>query len=378
MIVRKLIILCLLMLAIQGQAQVVQNFNQSVNQIGQCWQKYNMEITTKNTINRSNQKKALVGSSPLGSPAYFFMSPIMQFNGTGVLNFSHKLTAYNGQSRSMRLVLLDQAERPVQVLHQYEYIANGVAVNGNPTTVVTANIPITWTGTYILKWEFTGTGDGSSVAMVDDIYIDGIDMSDGTNDNGFGYCRADDVVYDTVCAGSTVLHKVPFPIQESDWNWDMMTAEGALDTTVVNGPKDTVMAFSWDLNASGDYELEATELRYPYMTTSYSVRFYIHVKPAPSVEMTLYNVCADDTSRACFDFNGTPPYDLTFTDGDQTFNYTVNDVGGCIDLPHYLNSQTITVTSLTDATGCSAPPVTLPSEQLLIYSIPITGDIFHW
>lgn len=284
---RWLTYLCLIMagptLWAQGNGRIVQGFNQSVNQIGDCWQNYNMAITTKNTINRANQKKALVGQSPLGQPAYHFTSPLLSFNGSGNIAFRHKLTAANGQNRRLELQLLDAAERPVQTLFTYQYRFQGSNPNGNPTQTVNTQVPVTWTGTYILRWSFSGSGGGNSVAMVDDITISATDVSDPRNDNGYGYCRPDDVVYDTVCADSRSLHKVPYPIAGSNWQWQLKPTSSlaTLDTTVVGGPQDTTAAVNWQTGAAGDYELNATEIRPPYQTTTYNVLFYLHVLPAP-------------------------------------------------------------------------------------------------
>lgn len=95
--------------------QIVQDFNRSVNQIGDCWQNYNMYIETQNTGNSSNQKKALTGSSPDGDPAYHFTSPIIEFNGSGSVDFRHKMSDVDGDERILTLYLLDQAERVQQV-----------------------------------------------------------------------------------------------------------------------------------------------------------------------------------------------------------------------------------------------------------------------
>lgn len=265
-------------------AQVVtQDFNQSVNQIGDCWRRFNMEITTKKTINRSNQKKALVGTSPLGQPAYSFTSPFLSFQGTGSIDFAHKLNGMSGNYRDIKLELLTPGYQVVQTLYSHIYRQNGANANGNPSQPRRPSIPITWSGTYILRWSFSGSGGGKSLAMIDDISINATDVSNSSNANGYGYCRPDETHYDTICAGTTAQYRVPHPIPSSHWEWDFFPppSAGTLDTTLVPGPADTLAAVQWKASASGDYQIEVTEVKFPHGTRTFSIRYFIHIDPRP-------------------------------------------------------------------------------------------------
>lgn len=371
-LIARIIGLLLLGASIQLQAQqVTQNFNKSVNQIGDCWNWTNMKITTKNTINKNKNKKALTGTTPVGNPAYHFQSPFIQFNGAGAINFRHKLDGTSGTDRSMRLVLLDSAENVVQVLHNYTYIAGGTFPNGNPTNVVNVSVPITWSGVFILRWEFFGVG-GKSLSMIDDIEIDGTDVSDSEQDNGHGYCRNDDVVYDTICAGTTALHAVPYPMEGHVWNWAWTSGNGgSINQNYIRSQEDTIVEINWNSTASGDYVLQATETRMPWGTTTYDVTFYIHVEPLPTVALTIDTVCPNDSHLATFTFTGTPDWTVSFTDGQTTWTETFGSSPATYSLPAYQSRQTISVLGLTDGSGCSADPSLFPEADAVVHELPL-------
>lgn len=370
-LIARIIGLLLLGASIQLQAQqVTQNFNQSVNQIGDCWNYSNMKITTKNTINKKNHKKALTGTTAVGNPAYYFQSPFIQFNGAGTVEFKHKLDGPSGTDRSMRLVLLDSSENIVQVLHAYTYISGGAFPNGNPTTVVNVSIPVTWSGVYTLRWEFFGVG-GTSNAMIDDIVVDGTDVSDGSQDNGYGYCRHDDVVYDTICAGQTLLHEVPYGMEGHEWNWAWLNgAGGSIDQDHIASDQDTIVEITWLSTASGDYVLEATETRLPWRTNTYNVTFYIHVLPLPTVALAIDTICVGEEHTATFTFTGAPDWTVDFTDGQNVWSETFTQSPANFTLAPYMNPRSIEVIGLVDGNGCPADPSFFPEEEALLHPAP--------
>lgn len=361
-----------------ANAQVIQNFNQSTNQIGSCWWNENMEITTKNTINKANEKKALVGSTPTGSPAYFFSSPLLQMNGTGVIQFNHKLTSNSGTDRVLNLFIMNRDETYKLNIYSYIYIQGGINPNGPPTQTVSVSLPITLTGEFFLRWEFSGVG-GNSLGMVDDIYIDAIDLSDGTNDNGYGYCRADDEVWDTVCAGELAVHKVPYAIQASTWQWDFMPGAGVglLDSSVVTGAKDTMVEVNWSYGASGDYQMEATEIRPPYNTTTYSVLFHVHVLPPPTVSLNITSVCPGDTAVAKILLSGNGPWEVTYEVDDSLFQRQLSIDSLLLNLPNASSSQEVEILQVEDINGCTGDPALYPTLSPLVYPPPGAGPIYH-
>lgn len=358
---------------------VTQNFNKSVNQIGDCWQMHNMQIVTKNTINSANQKKALAGSVLNGNPAYYFTSPIIEFNGSGIIEFKHKLDFNNGTHRELQVELLDVNENPLTVLHSHIYIdsVSGTTPNGNPSNTYQTTLPVTFTGIYIIRFSFISSG-GSSFAMVDDIYMDGQDLSDPSNDNGFGYCRADDVVYDTICAGVSDIYTVPYPVAGSDWNWAFYgSSGGTIDSTLVRGPEDTTAGLAWDMSAEGDYILIATEIKPPYNTTTYSVHYNIHVLLAPVMTWTIDSVCQGNMHTATLNFSGLGPWTVQFNDGDSSFTKTFTDPIEQMNLGVYDSTRTLQVQSILSGNGCFGDTQGLQAVSW-VRGKPILGPIWHY
>ncbi len=377
---RRHIVLLLMLVSTVGQAQqIVQNFNESTNQIGNCWWNYNMYIETQNTINNALEKKALMGKTPLGSPAYFFMSPMMYMNGTGSITFRHRLSDTSGIDRSMSLYLLNRDETFIINIYDHIYIQADTFPNGDPTITVNVTIPITWTGEFFLRWEFYGSGGGTSLAMVDDIYIDATDISDGDNDNGYGYCRADDEVWDTVCAGEVQLLTVPYPIQISSWSWDFWpgSSVGILDSTYLAGDKDTTVEISWSYNALGDYQFEVTEIRPPYNTTTYSVLFNVHVLPGPIGAIAIDTVCPKESNTVSLQFVGSGPWTVEYTVDGITYSKLFTSSSDTIRLPSSATNQTFDIISVTDANGCDSDDAANPALPAVVYPAVVTGPIYH-
>lgn len=373
-----LILFMIAVASLSGQT-VTQNFNKSVNQIGDCWQMLNMAITTKNTINGGSQKKALVGTVTDGNPAYYFTSPIIEFNGSGIIDLKHKLNANNGTHRELQVLLLDVNENPLTLLHSHVYIdsTSGSTPNGNPTIASQITIPVTFTGIYILRFNFISSG-GSSFGMVDDIYIDGQDMSDANNDNGFGYCRADDVIYDTICAGVNQLYTVPYPVAGSEWNWAFFGNNGGrIDSSLVVGPEDTTIGVAWEYSSVGDYTLISTELKPPYNTTTYSVHYNIHVLEAPTMRWTIDSVCQGDMHTASLNFTGPGPWEVTFNDGDSSFTRSFVDDVEQINLGVYDSTRTLQIQAIEGGNGCFGDTQGL-QVVTWVRGKPILGPIWHY
>lgn len=276
------LLLFLLLGILSAQAQVSYDFNQSLNQLGPCWQVYNMEISTQNTINNGRNKKALAGTVPNGNPAYYLQSALLQFNGNGAISFQHKLSANNGRHRELQVLLLDTAERIQQVLYQYTYIDSAGGGAANPSASQNVSLPVNFNGDYYLKFQFIGV-QGNSVGILDDLSIAATDVSNSALANAYGYCREDDIIRDTICPGESLRYELPYPIPQSTWEWSWQGAQvgGAIDTTLVSSAKDTLIDLEWNAQAQGDYILEATEVRPPYNSRDYKVEYRIHVLARP-------------------------------------------------------------------------------------------------
>ena len=214
--------------------------------------------------------------------------------------------------------------------------------------------------------------------MIDDIDISGTDVSNGGNDNGHGYCRADDVVYDTVCVGTSKNYKVPLVIYGSSWDWVFFpnAAVGNLDSTLVTGPIDSMVTINW-LNQPGDYQFEATEIRPPYNTDTYSIMYNVHVLTAPDVTLTVDTVCENENATLTFQFTGTGPWNISYNDGVTNFTASFSNAVSTVSLPAYAVSKTISVTALSDASGCSYAVGVFPTAQVVVHALPGTGPIWH-
>lgn len=220
---------------------------------------------------------------------------------------------------------------------------------------------------------------GTSLGMVDDIVIDGVDMSDGINDKGYGYCRPDDYVTDTVCAGEQNWElQVPFPIPGSDWSWTWLggTNPGIIDADLVPGEIDSLIQIDWGYNP-GVYVLEATEIRPPYLTTTYSVEFTIYVLDYPEVTMVVDSVCEADTNQMTLNFVGDGPWTVTYSDGTNTYTETFTSSTAIINLPTYATTTNNMILDVVDSKACHGDTSSLPNAPAVIYPRPGTGPIYH-
>lgn len=276
--------LALALLALfSARAQVNQDFNKSLNQVGACWQFYQMKISAQNPINSGNQRRALAGDATEGDPAYYMQTPLLNFNGSGSIDFKHKLDVNDGSHRELQILLKDPSERLVQVVHSTIYVdSNGVNGLANPTQVQNTSIPINFSGDYYLQFYMISRG-GTSVLRLDDLSINALDVSNADSANAHGYCREDDVIYDTICAGDRAQYSLPFPIPQSTWEWTWQgQVGGTVDSSLVTSAKDSLVEVQWSAQASGNYVLRATEVRPPYNARDYKVRFRVFVRPKPS------------------------------------------------------------------------------------------------
>lgn len=102
--------------------------------------------------------------------------------------------------------------------------------------------------------------------------------------------------------------------------------------------------------------------------------FDVTVDPAPNGDMTIppTSVCQGETTEITFDFsggNGTPPYNVSITDGVSTFN-----VSGVVTGSTYTVTPPTTVTysfvSIQDASGCARTSDFLGTASVVVTPIP--------
>lgn len=153
-----------------------------------CWAFCNVDVRTKHygcnwgSYNPMAQTSTLSGWWGCYSTAKLY-SPYVLYNGTGNITFNHKLSSTSGKYRYLQAYLVDDQGKLGQKIFDHTYIHRYNKPNGDPSNVVTATIPVTWSGVYRVKWFWIGYG-GSSRGIIDDISIDGVYAS-----NPWNWCR---------------------------------------------------------------------------------------------------------------------------------------------------------------------------------------------
>ena len=372
-------LVCILVVQVATAQLVTQNFNKSVNQIGDCWQMYNMAITTKKTINNGSNKKAIAGTVTNGNPAYYFTSPFMNFYGSGSITFRHKLDFNNGHHRELRIQLLDGSENLVSTIFTHVYIDSltGSTPNGRPTQNQQPNIAINWTGNYFLRFYVISDG-GTSTMRMDDLRIDAFDISSAAYNNGAGFCRSADTLYDTICAGGTNSLSLPIAVGGSTWEWNFNgSTGGTIDTTLVNSDEDTLADVTWNSSANGDYEIVVNQYDPNIGLTSYTVHFFVNVRSQTVFSWTVDSVCQGYSHTATLQFSGGGgPWTVTFEDDDSTFSQTFSNAQTVYSLGVYNSSQTLDVLSVEDNQGCKADTTGL-NRLFWVHGKPVIGPIWH-
>ncbi len=163
---------------------VTENFNHGNECISRlnCWKFWCVDVKSwcSYSINTGSERPAAVTSKLRGirwcGKAYYskakLYSPWTNFNGTGNVSFKHKLDDNSGRYNKLKAYLIDAQGNHGPKIFEYVYNHNYNSPNGNPTTVQTESIPVTWTGVYRIKWVWLGYG-GDSRGVMDDIVIDG-------------------------------------------------------------------------------------------------------------------------------------------------------------------------------------------------------------
>ncbi len=176
---KKLIIsLLALTFTISAYCEVTNNFESGNRAIDKnnCWQFSSTNITASKEMegNYNNQ------TGILSSGIHYLISPWVKFSKSGMMTFSHRMNANNGNNRLLIVYLMDQADQIVKTLYTYDY-------KGDKTKEIDAGVEINLLGIFRIKWEFTGSG-GSSRGLLDLIYIPGDYFSDPTHNDGSGNC----------------------------------------------------------------------------------------------------------------------------------------------------------------------------------------------
>jgi len=182
---------------------------------------------------------------------------------------------------------------------------------------------------------------------------------------------------DSVCAGSQdVRYGISGSNATSTYTWSLSDpTAGTIDNSVT--ANDSEIEIDWGTTV-GTYTLYAYETSADGCLGD-SVQLDIVINPLPTVAIVSDSVCEGFSATLTFEFTGTAPWVVSYTDGTTTFTDTANATPYTASLPNYTTSQSIDVTSLSDANGCAGDPALLPtSVPVHIYPKPTTGGIYHY
>lgn len=180
---------------------------------------------------------------------------------------------------------------------------------------------------------------------------------------------------DTLCVGSqNVVYGITNPTATSTYTWWLKNGNGVIDNSITSN--DSIIQIDWGVNAGTDtlYALETTIDG----CIGDTVVLGIILNELPTVTVVADSICPGFSANLTFEFTGTAPWIVEYTDGTNNFADTTISSPYIASLPSYSSAQTIDVTSLADA-NCTADPSTLPTGiSIYVYPTSTTGPIFHY
>lgn len=167
-----------------GRSIVTQNFESGSRNIERefCWQFYSTSINGGNNA-LTGQFSMRTGQMSSMTDTHDLLSPWIDFNGTGTIEFIHKLTSFNGASKHLDVILVSYPDLTETMIYSHDY--------NNTNSLQSVSIPIDFSGIHLIRWVFYGDG-GNSRGLLDDIAIDGELAVDYDSNNGSGVCDAVD------------------------------------------------------------------------------------------------------------------------------------------------------------------------------------------
>lgn len=140
-----------------------------------CWTIFGYDVKSNSAITGGFSARSQQLSNVNDSAT--FISPFINFNGTGTITFSHKLDGNNGNERALYVDLLDVNGNKVQNLLSYVYRTGNTSLVGDATVAAMANIPVNFSGDYKIAIYATGS-QGASRNLIDDVMISGTNVAD--------------------------------------------------------------------------------------------------------------------------------------------------------------------------------------------------------
>ncbi len=181
---------------------------------------------------------------------------------------------------------------------------------------------------------------------------------------------------DTVCLNSQdVVYGISSADPGTQYTWYLSDPNaGTIDTTVT--ANNSQIEIDWS-NLVGTYTLNAISQNANGCFGD-TVSLNVVLNPLPTVAIVGDSICEDNIASLTFDFTGTAPWIVEYSDGSNTYTDTAAASPYVATLPSYSSTTSINVTNLSDANGCAADPSSLPSTTIFVYPKPSTGAIFHF
>lgn len=184
---------------------------------------------------------------------------------------------------------------------------------------------------------------------------------------------------DTVCVETQdVTYGITGASASSNFTWGFASgysALGTIDNSV--SANNAEIEIDWG-STSGTTRIYAVEQSADgcYGDT---VFLDIVLNPLPTISLTGDIVCENDSSSVNLTLTGTAPWDVTLSDGTNTYNYTVNNATATVVVGVFTpGTHTISVVSVSDANSCDADVSGVTPATITINAKPTTGGIFHY
>ncbi len=193
-------------LSATGGGSVTEDFNHGNECVSwlNCWRFCYVDVWSNcnYTINSGSERpQAVTSKFPGWCDWSYVASPYTAFDGTGTVDFTHRISYATGKYLRLRAYLIDDQGHLGAKIFDHKYRSYYQNVNGNPTHNMTESIPVTWTGTKKVVWYWTGAKTYAR-GLLDDISISGTYAADPWNwckpvspcvdSDGDGCCDSED------------------------------------------------------------------------------------------------------------------------------------------------------------------------------------------
>lgn len=362
-----------ILLSFSAFSQVTENFNHndiSVSE-GNCWEFSNVDVEKPNASvainNGANRPLASADINGFGSAT--LSSPYMEFDGTGTIDFEHKMLNETGGYINLTVIIQDPSGATAATLLSHTYRLFYSSVNGDPTNNISESINISYTGwgKVIFSWTYL---DATTSGFLDDISISGTYAADDNNESS-GYCPAEMMVYDTICSGDqTVSFEALYNDASHTYSWSFSeSAPGTIDATISSNDDEITVDFD---TISGNFTLIAQE-----STTGHLTVYNLVINPLPNLTFEIDSICEEEPWEIELSLIGTAPWEITYSyTGSGNITEVTSDPDHIISLPG--TADTFNWVQIQDGTGCINTKDFMPVVNIPYFPKPgPTGPIYH-